>query len=335
LAVRSPATLLTHESGDHRLKINRQAAANTASLLFQTGFAGQGEIGLAGDGNLRMKASADGAVWRDALVVDGATGVVSLPQTEAAGLAPMRENLLLNPAFRINQRGFAGGALAAGSYGFDRWKAATGGADCSLAGNLLTLAGGELEQIVEPGFWGLASLAGLDVTMSFEAPSADVAVTVAGVSGIVMAGAGQRSATLKVPAGATGAITVKFKRSGAGTLSLGRVKLEIGAAASGWRPRPAATELQLCRWYHQTLTDQYLALTNDTSVPRNIGALSWSPMRTSPAINVTAGGIVGQHTTAPAVMTSSATSIGLQWTAAAYRNITGAGIVSLQLNAEL
>ena len=39
-------------------------------------------------------------------------------------------NLLLNGDFQINQRGFAGGALSAGTYGFDRWKADAGGANC-------------------------------------------------------------------------------------------------------------------------------------------------------------------------------------------------------------
>ena len=82
----APATLLTHpggggDGGDHRLAINRAGVDDTASVVFQTGFAGMAEMGLAGDGAFRLKVSADGAAWRDALVADPATGAVSLPGT--------------------------------------------------------------------------------------------------------------------------------------------------------------------------------------------------------------------------------------------------------------
>ncbi|AXQ96005.1 hypothetical protein LV780_19745 (plasmid) [Cereibacter azotoformans] len=47
LAVASPATLLTHDGAGHQLKINKALAGDTASLLFQTGWSGQAEMGLA------------------------------------------------------------------------------------------------------------------------------------------------------------------------------------------------------------------------------------------------------------------------------------------------
>ncbi len=76
LAVGSAAVLFTHEapSGSARVKVNRSGAGETASHLFQSGFSGRAEIGLAGDDAFRLKVSADGSVWRDALVVDEATG---------------------------------------------------------------------------------------------------------------------------------------------------------------------------------------------------------------------------------------------------------------------
>ncbi len=83
LSVRSPATLLDAESGDHRLKINKAAAGNTTSVVFQSGYSGRAEFGLAGDDDWRVKVSADGASWIEALKVDRATGRVTLP----AGLA--------------------------------------------------------------------------------------------------------------------------------------------------------------------------------------------------------------------------------------------------------
>jgi Protein of unknown function (DUF2793) len=83
LAVAAPATLFNHEGGGHQLKVNKAASANTASLLFQTGFAARAEIGTAGDDNLHVKVSDDGTTWKEALIVERATGVVQMPNTSA------------------------------------------------------------------------------------------------------------------------------------------------------------------------------------------------------------------------------------------------------------
>ena len=88
LAVKSPASLFDQESGDHRLKINKAAAVDTASLLFQSGYSGRAEFGLTGDDDWRVKVSPDGAAWAEALRVDAATGRVTLP----AGLALNDDN---------------------------------------------------------------------------------------------------------------------------------------------------------------------------------------------------------------------------------------------------
>ena len=70
LAVAAPATLLTHEGAGHQLKINKNTATDTASVLFQTGWSGRAEFGLAGDDDWRVKVSADGTSWHEALVAD-------------------------------------------------------------------------------------------------------------------------------------------------------------------------------------------------------------------------------------------------------------------------
>lgn len=62
LAVASPASLFTHAGSDHRLSINRASASDTASLLFQTGYAGEAEIGLSGPAGLSLKVL-DDASW--------------------------------------------------------------------------------------------------------------------------------------------------------------------------------------------------------------------------------------------------------------------------------
>ncbi|MBH0237599.1 DUF2793 domain-containing protein [Methylobrevis albus] len=64
--------------GSLRLKLNRDASAGTVSQLYQTGYAGRAETGLVGDDSYRIKVSADGATWRDALVADSATGALAL-----------------------------------------------------------------------------------------------------------------------------------------------------------------------------------------------------------------------------------------------------------------
>lgn len=69
LAVSAPSSLFSHEGGSHRLAVNRETAADTASLTFQTGFSGQAELGLAGNDALAIKTSPDGIVFTEAMRV--------------------------------------------------------------------------------------------------------------------------------------------------------------------------------------------------------------------------------------------------------------------------
>lgn len=78
LAVASVASLFNHAGGDHRLKINKAAPGDTASILFQTGFSGRAEVGLSGDDSWRLKTSGDGASWAEAIRTN-ASGHVSFP----------------------------------------------------------------------------------------------------------------------------------------------------------------------------------------------------------------------------------------------------------------
>lgn len=79
LSVSGAATLLTHAGGSHRLKVNKAATAETASLLFQTNWSGRAEMGLAGEDAFSLKVSADGSTFRTALTAHPATGAVSVP----------------------------------------------------------------------------------------------------------------------------------------------------------------------------------------------------------------------------------------------------------------
>lgn len=80
LSVSAPATLLNHAGSGHQAKVNKAAAGATASLLYQTAFSGRAEMGTTGDDDFHIKVSADGATWREALVIGGATGRAAFPQ---------------------------------------------------------------------------------------------------------------------------------------------------------------------------------------------------------------------------------------------------------------
>src|SRR3989304_3154296 len=84
LAVRSNAILFSDIEaasggrGDIPLVINKEVAADTASLLFQDGFSGRAEIGLAGDDDVVFKVSGDGSAWTEAIRIDKDTGLATI-----------------------------------------------------------------------------------------------------------------------------------------------------------------------------------------------------------------------------------------------------------------
>lgn len=87
LSVAGPATLLTHSGSNHQLKVNKAAASNSASLLFQTNWSGRAEMGTTGSDDFEIKVSSDGSTFRQALVADKDTGKVRFP-SGTSGLAP-------------------------------------------------------------------------------------------------------------------------------------------------------------------------------------------------------------------------------------------------------
>lgn len=112
LSVTAPATLLTHAGAGHQLKINKAAAADTASLLYQTGFSGRAEMGLAGNDDFAIKVSADGAAWTTALSVDAASGQTGFGGITAASVT--------GPAVQQNVRDTTPGRLMRADWGYGR-----------------------------------------------------------------------------------------------------------------------------------------------------------------------------------------------------------------------
>ncbi len=105
LTVSSEASVFSHDGDDHQMTINKAAPGDIASVLFQTSFSGRAEAGLVGDNNFRVKVSADGAAWTDAIVVDKDTGFVGLSHAAPDQLLHLGG---ANPSIRLEE--------SAGSY---------------------------------------------------------------------------------------------------------------------------------------------------------------------------------------------------------------------------
>lgn len=84
LSVKSPSVLLGADdgpdslSGDIRVTLNKTDTSDTATLLFQSGYSGRAEFGLAGDDHFRIKVSPDGVNFRTALEIDPDTGFLGV-----------------------------------------------------------------------------------------------------------------------------------------------------------------------------------------------------------------------------------------------------------------
>lgn len=122
--------------GDLRLTLNKQAAGDVLSLMFQSGYAARAELGLIGEDDLGLKTCDEAGVWRSVLRVDRATGRALFDQG-----AVRRETVLITAdgdysppswarwidAVCIGGGG-AGGAGLAGSAGTARFGGGGGGA---------------------------------------------------------------------------------------------------------------------------------------------------------------------------------------------------------------
>jgi hypothetical protein len=108
LAVSSDAVLLNHAGTSIQLKLNKNAAGNTASLLYQTSFSGRAEMGLTGDDDFRIKVSPDGSTWRDGIQVDRNTGAAIFANTALVRQA-------VNQSLSAQGPGFAADTYLAGS----------------------------------------------------------------------------------------------------------------------------------------------------------------------------------------------------------------------------
>lgn len=149
LSVKSQAVLFDNLGGAQQVKINKAAAGDNASLLFQTGYSGRAEFGLAGDDDWHLKVSPDGGAWTEALKISRSDGRVLLPaglalddQNQAVAKRHVRELLAANRSYFVRTDGSdANNGLAntSGSAFLTIQKALDAAASLDMAGFAVTI----------------------------------------------------------------------------------------------------------------------------------------------------------------------------------------------------
>lgn len=176
-------------------------------------------------------------------------------------------NLVNNPCFRINQRGFAGGALTAGSFGYDRWKADTGGANYSVSGRVLTIASGTIVHVID----------GNDILVT-----GTYVITWTGTATCTVDAVAKTSgATFTLTAGTN--CTLRFT---GGTLSF--LQIEQGSVATPFEQRPAGVEMSICRRFYRQVTWQTTVVA-DAASQDFYNIVNFEPMRAVPSATLTGG----------------------------------------------
>ena len=79
--------------------INKAAAVDTASIIFEDGFSGRAQMGLNGSDNFSFKVSPNGSSWTTAIALDATTGAATLanqrtPVSDAAYTALVTDRLI-------------------------------------------------------------------------------------------------------------------------------------------------------------------------------------------------------------------------------------------------
>lgn len=208
------------------------------------------------------------------------------------------DNMLINCGVPINKRSFAGGALGAFAYGYDRWKAGVGG--CNLTINattgVFTHNSGPLLQIVEAPLlaWGFP------LTISVEDPTVPISVNVGGSTGTISAGSGRRGVTV-TPSG-SGNMVIQITATGG---SYSRPKLERGGSATPFVPRSPAEELVLCQRYARTVRADVRFQATAAQQSAN-ATVAWPEMRAAPSLSLVAAGTLGNISGSPTMQNVTA-----------------------------
>ena len=257
-------------TGDMRMVLNKVASSNTVSQLYQDGFSGRAETGLAGDDHFHVKVSPDGSIWRESINIDNSSGLVTFPS--GAALLPGFRNLLRNASFTINQRGVTGTVtLAAGAYGHDGVKAGANGATYTFAASgidtVLTIIAGSLILPIEAGM-----VAGGTYVLS-QAGTAQARVWQG--TGDVGTGSYTNLSLLSSSMSANTQTNIEFS-----TGTLLTPQFEQSPVATVFERRPVSVEGSLCQRYFQVLQGGVFVMSWGPGNAAGYGAIA--PMRAIP-----------------------------------------------------
>ncbi|MGO4869109.1 MAG: hypothetical protein ACLPGW_00615 [Roseiarcus sp.] len=82
LSVYGPSALFN--GVNFNVAVNKAAAGDTASFIFEDNFSGRAQIGLCGNDNFSFKVSPNGSSWVTAIALDATTGVATFANTRTA-----------------------------------------------------------------------------------------------------------------------------------------------------------------------------------------------------------------------------------------------------------
>ncbi len=276
---------------------------------------GAATINVNGIGDVAILNNVTGAAIKRGELVSGRIAMIAFDGENArllnSGLITpnIGQNLLINPAFQVYQRPTVAGALTAGKYGHDKWKAGSSGCTYSVSSSqVVTISAGSLLQVVEDFFLflqqsnpasGVYTPAPQPMTLSWEG------------SALARVNGGAYAASPITFDYSSGNISVEF---GTGTFQF--PVLAFGSTPGAYIARPFGQELLLCMRYVERYGSITSAKVADASSVDFMVAYA-VPKRAVPALSLPATGSLlfapslGSPSYAPATSTIAASNVHL------------------------
>jgi hypothetical protein len=152
-------------------------------------------------------------------------------------------NLAYNGDMRLNSRGFAGGALANGVFGYDGWQSVDPSTVLSVGADGTISLTGFIRQTIrgrnlsgQPITVSIGELAGANLNV-YAGPPGNPGVQVAAIA----TSRGRKGATIVLPTTLTGDVAITFQSSG-GTATCKDIQIERGYNPTQFDRRPPAVE---------------------------------------------------------------------------------------------